>query len=144
VAYGFEFDPVNKILLGRVEGRFTEELAAEFYGAIRKYSVATDANAGIFDFSSVTQIAVSSAFVRHLALSEPAMPDVSRHPSFFVAPMTAGFGLARMFQILGESTRPLLKVVHSLEEALAELGVQSPHFEPLEQPSSSRHMVGRF
>jgi len=128
----FQFDPVNKILLGRFEGRFTEELGAEFYGAIRKCSIATDANAGIFDFSAVTQIAVSSDFVRHLAHSEPAMPDVTRRPSFFVAPMSAGFGLSRMFQILGEPTRPLLKVVHSLAEALAELGVQSPHFEPLE------------
>ena len=60
------------------------------------------------------------------------MPDVTRRPSFFVAPMTTGFGLSRMFQILGEPTRPLLKVVHSMDEALAELGVQYPHFEPLE------------
>ena len=123
---------MNKILMGRFEGRITEELGAEFYGAIRKYSIATDANAGIFDFSSVTQIAVSSDFVRHLAQSEPAMPDVTRRPSFFVAPMTAGFGLSRMFQILGEATRPLLEVVRSVDEALADLGVQSPHFEPLE------------
>ena len=132
MAYRFEFDPMNKILMGRFEGRITEELGTEFYGAIRKYSIATDANAGIFYFSSVTQIAVSSDFVRHLAQSEPAMPDVTRRPSFFVAPMTAGFGLSRMFQILGEATRPLLKVVRSVDEALADLGVQSPHFKPLE------------
>src|SRR5208282_4925205 len=132
MAYRFEFDPMNKILMGRFEGRITEELGTEFYGAIRKYSVATDASAGIFDFSSVTQIAVSSDFVRHLAQSEPAMPDVTRRPSFFVAPMTAGFGLSCMFQILGEATRPLLKVVRSVDEALADLGVQSPHFKPLE------------
>jgi hypothetical protein len=132
MSYRFEFDPMNKILMGRFEGRITEELGTEFYGAIRKYSIATDASAGIFDFSSVTQIAVSSDFVRHMAQSEPAMPDVTRRPSFFVAPMTAGFGLSRMFQILGEATRPLLKVVRSVDEALAELGVQSPHFKPLE------------
>ena len=135
MGYRFEFDPVNKILLGRVEGRLTEELATEFYGAIRKYSIATDANAGIFDHSSVTELAISSDFVRNLAHSEPAMPDATRRPRFQVAPMTAGFGLGRMFQILGEPTRPLLKVVHSVDEALAELGVQSPHFEPLEWPS---------
>ncbi len=132
MSYRFEFDPMNKILMGRFEGRITEELGTEFYGAIRKYSIATDASAGIFDFSSVTQIAVSSDFVRHMAQSEPAMPDVTRRPSFFVAPMTAGFGLSRMFQILGEATRPLLKVVRSVDEALSELGVQSPHFKPLE------------
>jgi len=132
MGYRFEFDPVNKILLGRVEGRFTEELAAEFYAAIRKYSIATDADAGIFDYSSVTEILISSDFVRRLAQSEPAMPDATRRPRFHVAPMTVGFGLSRMFQILGEGTRPLLKVVHTVDEALVELGVQSPHFEPLE------------
>jgi hypothetical protein len=37
-----------------------------------------------------------------------------------------------MFQITGEATRPLLKVVRTMDEALADLGVQPPHFEPLE------------
>lgn len=59
------------------------------------------------------------------------MPDATR-PRIIVAPTTIGFGLARMFQILGESTRPLLTVVRTVDEALAALGVQSPHFEPLE------------
>jgi hypothetical protein len=33
----FEFDPTNKILLLRVEGRLTEELVTEVYQAIRVY-----------------------------------------------------------------------------------------------------------
>jgi hypothetical protein len=37
-----------------------------------------------------------------------------------------------MFQIAGESTRPLLQVVRTVDEALTALGAQSPHFEPLE------------
>jgi hypothetical protein len=38
----------------------------------------------------------------------------------------------RMFQIVGESSRPLLHVVRTVDEALTALGVESPHFEPLE------------
>jgi hypothetical protein len=38
----------------------------------------------------------------------------------------------RMFQIAGESARPLLHVVHTVDEALTMLGVQSPHFEPID------------
>ncbi len=129
--FRFEFDPVNQILLARSEGRLTDELLAELYGAIRKYSTATDARAGIWDLSSVNDLAVSSGFVRSLADQEPAMPDATK-PRIIVAPTTIGFGLARMFQILGESTRPLLTVVRTMDEALAALGVQSPHFEPLE------------
>jgi hypothetical protein len=130
--FRFTFDAVNKILLGRFEGRITDESAAEFYQAIRKYSTATDASAGIWDFSSVTEFAVSCEFVRELARREPAMPNATQRPRFIVATDTFGFGLMRMFQIRGERTRPALKVVRTLDEAFAELGIQSAHFEPLE------------
>ncbi len=128
----FEFDPVHKILLVRVEGRLTDELLAECYKAIRERSVATDASAGIFDFSFVTEWALSTALIQTLAREEPAMPDAAVRRRILVAPATVGFGLARMFQMMGESTRPLLSVVRTLSEALTALGAQSPHFEPLE------------
>jgi len=38
----------------------------------------------------------------------------------------------RMFQIAGESARPGLHVVRTVDEALTALGAQSPRFEPLE------------
>jgi len=132
MALRFEFDSVNKILLGRFEGRLTEESAAEIYEAVRKYSTATDASAGIWDFSSVTKFELSSEFIRELAKREPAMPNATKRPRFIVVPNTFGFGLMRMFQIMGERTRPALKVVYTLDEAFADLGVQSPHFESLE------------
>ncbi len=132
MAFRFEFDPVNKLLLARVEGRLTDELLAESYRAIRKYSTLTDASVGIWDLSSVTELAVSSEFVRELASQEPAMADATKRPRFIVAPTAVGFGLARMFRIEGEHTRPLLEVVHTMDEALAALGIQSPHLEPLE------------
>jgi len=128
----FEFDPVNKILLARPEGRITDESLAEVYDAIRKYSTATDARAGIFDLSSVTEFAISAEFVRHLARQEPAMPDATRRPRIIAVMSSSGFGLARMFQIAGAETRPLLEVVHTRDEALAALGIQSTHFESLE------------
>ncbi len=60
------------------------------------------------------------------------MPDATRRPRFIAVMNPSGFGLARMFQTLGAATRPLLEVVHTLDEALAALGIQSPHFESLE------------
>lgn len=128
----FEFDPVNRLLLLRCEGRLTDESLAESYQAIRKHSTATDAMMGILDFSSVTELAVSSEFIRQLANQEPAMADATRRPRIIVAPDTVGFGLSRMFQLMGESTRPLLNVARTMGEALAALNIQFPNFQPLE------------
>jgi len=72
-SFRFEFDPANKILLLRYEGRLTEESFKEVYKAIREYSTATDARAGIWDLTSVTGFDVSSEFVCHMADLEPAM-----------------------------------------------------------------------
>lgn len=130
MAFWFEFDSVNKILLVRFEGRLTEEVMAELYEAIRKYSTATDASAGILDFSSVTEFAISTQFVCDLANQEPAMGNATTRPRIIVVP-EHGFRLWRLFQVIGGPTRPLLQVARTLDEALAALGVQSPHFEPL-------------
>src|ERR1700687_4419452 len=118
MGFRFEFDPANKILVARSEGRLTNESLAELYEAIRSYSTPTDARAGIWDLSSVTDFAATSDFVRELASQKPAMPDASNRPRFIVAPNALEFGLSRMFQI-----------------ALAALGVQSPQFEPLNDRS---------
>ena len=131
MGHRFEFDAENKILLVRPEGRLTDEALLEVYAWIAKYSAATDARAGIFDFSLVTEFAASSDAIRNLARQEPAMPDAVHRPRVLVAPSTHVFGIARMFQIVGEHKRPSLTVVRTLDEAFAALGVQSPHFEPL-------------
>jgi len=132
MGFWFEFDPTSKILLGRFSGRLTDHSLAEYYSAVRKYSRATDARAGIFDLSHVTEFAVSTEHARDLANQEPAMPDSSRRPSILVAPTLLGQGLARIFQITGAQTRPLLQIAKNVDEAFAALGIRSPHFEPLE------------
>jgi len=114
----------------RFEGRVTEELIAECYRATLRCSTATRARACILDFSFATEVCLSSDFLHTLAL-EPALPDGLPRSCFIIAPKAYEFGLARMFQIEGEHTRPLLDVVHAMDEALKALGVQSTHFEDL-------------
>jgi hypothetical protein len=108
MAFRFEFDRSNGILLAHFEGQLTNESATEYYEAIRKCASATDAKAGIWDLSSVTDFALASDFVRSLAGREPAMPASDKRPRFIVATATAGFGLMRMFQIVGGSTTHLI------------------------------------
>jgi hypothetical protein len=131
VAFRFEFDPVNKILLARFEGQLTNESAEAYHDALGKNWAATNPRTGIWDLSAVTEFTLASDFLRSLALRKPVTPGLTDHPRFVVVPETAGYGLMRMFQIVGESSRPLLHVVRTVEQALTTLGVESPHFEPL-------------
>jgi hypothetical protein len=132
MAFRFEFDPVNKILLARFEGQLTNQSAAAYHDALGKNWRATNARAGIWDLSGVTDFAVGSDFLRGLAERKPITPGLINHHRFIVVPATAGYGLMRMFQISGESARPLLHVVRTVGEALTALGAESAHFDPLE------------
>jgi hypothetical protein len=132
MAFRFEFDPVNKILLARFEGQLTNQSAAEYHDALGKNWRATGARAGIWDLSGVSDFALGSDFLRSLARRKPITPGLTDHPRFIVVPETAGYGLMRMFQIAGESARPLLHVVRTVDEALTTLGAQSSRFEPLD------------
>ena len=131
MGYRFAFDPVNKILLLRFEGRLTDELLTELYWMVRRYSPETDACAGIWDLSPVTEFAVSPEFTRDLANREPAMPEATRRPRFLVAPDMLGLGISRMIEFAEGPRNPLFKIVLTLDAALATLGIQSTHFEPL-------------
>jgi hypothetical protein len=135
MALRFEFDQANKILLLHLEGQLRDESMAESYRAIRKYWTTSGACMGIVNFSSVTEFALSGDLITQLAQQEPCMPDGTSSPRVIVAPETRVYGLARMFQILAENTRPALSIVHNLDEAFEELGVRSPHFEPCKENS---------
>jgi hypothetical protein len=132
MALRVEFDQSNKILLLHFEGALLDDSVAEFYRAIQKHWTTTGACMGIVDFSSVTEFALSGKLIIQMAQQEPCIPDGTSRPRVIVAPKPHVFGHARMYQILVERTRPALSVVHTLDEAFAELDVQSPHFEPLE------------
>jgi hypothetical protein len=64
-----------------------------------------------------------------VAASPPALPP--GYIRVLVIPQLFIYGLARMFQILGEKSRPDLQVVRTMEEAYHLLGVEFPDFRPL-------------
>jgi hypothetical protein len=125
-----EFDATHELLLLRAEGQFTEESVRSNQASVRKYATATGVQAVIFDLSGVAEFVLSTNFIKSLAKEEPSVS--ASHPLVIVAPSAHGFGLSRMFQSLGEQTRPLLQVVRTMDEALSVLGIPSPHFEPLD------------
>ena len=128
--YYFEFDPKNRILRGRFEGRITNELLKEYYGVAGGYFERTAARAGITDLSGVTSFEVSPQLIRELASGPPAILD-QQFPRFIVASSPQIYGTARMFELAGQDTRPNLHVVHTMKEVCVILGVLDPRFEPI-------------
>jgi len=128
--YHFDFDSANRIIRCQFEGQVTDEEFKEYYREAPKYVALTSPLAGIADFSEVSAFEVTPETLRELARSTPIMPDPIL-PRFVVAPSPLIFGFARMFQILGEETRPNLHVVKTSDEAFEMLGAEKPKFEPI-------------
>jgi hypothetical protein len=127
VPFQFDFNSEHHILRARFEGRVLESELREYYRQGRSVVAQTDPRAAITDFSDASSLDVSAQAIRSMAYAEPvlAAPIVR----FIVAPTPHMFGLARMFQIQGEQTRPNLHVFSTLQEVYDFLGVRDVHFD---------------
>ncbi len=124
-----EFDARNNILRARLEGRVTDDILLDCYAAMARSAASHPACRGITDVSGVTESSVSSTVIKQLSKSPPAIP--TGYMRIFVAPQPHVYGMARMFQMLGEETRPDLHIVRTLDEAYRLLQVESPEFSPI-------------
>ena len=124
-----EFDAKNNVLRGTVHGPMTGAALLDFYAAATKYMESHPPCRGILDFSQVTEFEVSPHAIRQVAATPPAFP--AGYMRVIVVPIEFIFGLARMFQMLGEKTRPDLHVVRTLDEAYRLLQIESPEFRPV-------------
>jgi len=134
VPYQFDFDPKNKIFRARFAGRVTDEELKTYYREAAAQVKNTGAQAGLIDFSKASSFDVSRATILELAATEPVLAD-PKATRVIVASSPAIFGMARMFELSGERTRPNLHVVRTNEEAWAILGVWNPKFQSIEPPS---------
>ena len=128
--YRFDFDPTNRILRCRFSGHVTGDEFGDYLQVVGEYVVRTRPRGGVTDLSAVTSFDVTLEKIQALANRPPAVP--LKHPRVIVASSDHVFGLARMFEIEAEGTRPNLHVVRTLREARAILGVQELHFEPIQ------------
>jgi len=128
---GFEmsFDERNNLLRVTVGGEVTDASLTDSYATAAKYVAANPPCRGIWVFSDVTKFEVSTDTIQELARSSPII--LSGHMRVIVAPQDHLYGMARMFQILGQETRSDLHVVRTVDEAYRLLKVQSPEFGPI-------------
>jgi DNA-binding NarL/FixJ family response regulator len=128
--FRFEFDAEHKIVTGKFHGAVTSESIKEFYRIASSMVAAAEFQGSIIDFSSTTSFELTPRMIRELAALAPIDPVASR-PRIIVAPNALIFGLARLFQAIGKATRPNLHVVRTPRQALALLGVATPHFQAI-------------
>lgn len=124
-----EFDAKHNILRGTLDGRMTGAILLQLHARATKYMASHPPCRGILDFLKVTDCEVSTAAIRQVAASPPVFP--AGYMRVLVIPRDFIYGLARMFQILTQETRPELQVVRTMEEAYHLLEVSSPEFEPV-------------
>ena len=127
--YLFEFEPVQRVLRCTMSGHVNDRELLECHGKAVRYVQQTDPATVIVDLTPVDSIDISPATVQGLARSDPAFHP--SRPKFIVAPTDHLFGMSRMYQLIGERTRPRLQVVRSLDEAYLALGVKDLHFQPI-------------
>jgi len=125
-----DFDATAKVLLIRVAGKFSDDSLAALYPLSRKLSAATGAKIGIADLSLVAEFDLTTEGIRKLA-GQAGMTE----PRIFIVPQACAYGLLRMFQGLSDGNRPLLQIVHTVQEALSALGIRFPRFAPWLTPA---------
>lgn len=126
-----DFDAKNNILRATLSGRMTGAKMLEFYAAMAKFMATHPPCRGILDFSRVTDFEFSGEAIRQVAASPPAFPK--GYMRVLVVPKEYIYGMARMFKILTEKTRPELQVVRNLDDAYLLLKVISPDFRALQE-----------
>jgi hypothetical protein len=135
VPYHFDFDSTNKIIKGRFEGRVTDEDLKSYYRDAAEWAKVIGSAAGLTDLSGATSFEITRETVVQLANMEPALAG-AKVVRVVIAPSPVAFGMARMFELTGERTRPNFHVVHTEQEALAILGVWNPRFKQLKEKPS--------
>lgn len=131
--YSLEFAPAHRIVRSRFDGKVSVETLREFMSETSKFVIERGQGSltAIIDFSNVSLFDVSPQDIRELA-SLPPMIEDREALRFIVAPSPVIYGLARMFELQGQETRPNLHVVRSPKEVWVILGTDEPQFEAVE------------
>jgi hypothetical protein len=124
-----DFDELHQVLLIRFAGRVTDEVLLSHFQRVRGWLTAHEPCSNITDFSDVTSFEVTAQAVSQLAAGAPLVSnDFLR---VVIAPQDEVFGMVRMFEMLGSSTRDQVHIVRTISEAYEITGIDSPGFRPV-------------
>jgi hypothetical protein len=114
--YHIDLDPVHKAIRLTITAEImTLECAQEIHAKLKQISSSGGPYAAIYDLSLVKGTTITTDMVRGLAKSPTSVP--MGRPHVIVGEQPVIFGLARLFQMCGESVAKEHDVVNTLEEA---------------------------
>ena len=96
------------------------------YRQLRQVTSSGGPYAAIFDLTRARNTSIPTDLVRGFARRKPSIPTGRRHVVVGQFPMV--YGLARLFQMCGESVGKEFEVVHKLEEAYEMVEVRPEDF----------------
>ncbi|MFZ0334265.1 MAG: hypothetical protein WAN10_00150 [Candidatus Acidiferrales bacterium] len=120
----WDFDPIHHILRSTFVGKVNDDDLMNHQRMAALLVESLDPLAAIVDLSGANPFEATPGGMRHLAKLPAPMPKVDR-PRVVVAPPDHVLGLVRIFQIVGEATRPNLHVVRTMPEAWLIIGVEA-------------------
>ena len=123
MAFSFDFDPIHQIFRSTFSGKVGDEDLLNHQRMAAPLITSLDPRFAIINLSAANPFEATPEGVRALAKLPPVMPKMDR-PRVVIAPTDYKFGIARIFEIEGETSRPSLHVVRSEREAWAILGVE--------------------
>jgi len=124
--YVVDLHPTHRVLRTTVTTALTDESFKEIYRSVARLSATGGPYASILDLSQVVDFPVSAETIRAFAATSPAVPG--ERPRVMVAPQSALYGLARMFELHRDSMGVQVQVVQSLDEAYELLKVTPGDF----------------
>jgi hypothetical protein len=114
--YEVDLDPTHSVIRLTVTAEtVTFELAEEIYRHLSEATSSGGPYAAIYDLSAAKKTTMPTNAVRSFARRRPSIPMGRKH--VVVGKEAHIFGLARVFQMCGESIGSEFQVVRSLEEA---------------------------
>jgi hypothetical protein len=129
--YTLRFDSQHRVLLVTLGKVVTRVSALAAYIAVERFLAANGPCAEIADLSAVEKAEIPGSFVWSLARRPRAI--FSGKPLILVAPKPVVYGLSRMFQIARDEEAGGYQVVHTFEEAIALLALETPDFRAVEE-----------
>lgn len=134
MGFFFDFDDSNNIMRCCWQGVITEDTMFEMYSEAEKVMASRPRCRGIDDFCEVTRFEVADETIRILARMPSILGPESLH--VIIAPTNQVYGMARMYEILSEQSRPNLHVVRTVQEAKVLLGITSTRFKRVDDSRS--------
>lgn len=115
-----DFDPTFRVLRVSVVGVVTDEILEKADAAVRRFLAEEGADFGVFDYTCVTSVRVTSEYVRRIAHNKPASPQMKLRIA--IAPQPALYGMNRMYEFLIDERRSDFQIVRTMKEAAAIIG----------------------